>query len=196
MEYSNPNFLICTFFGVSKIFKKFPGTIGSLIGIPVAYFINSLSSALLTKTPLEAFDSYLLHFMMPLFLVSILFLVGVYASKQYIAACGKSDPGEIIIDEIASQTLCILVTLPMTFALIYDNLAEKIVLYYDIVFLLSIFMNVALFRFFDIFKPWPIRYFDQTLKGGFGVMFDDLLAAIFSIVVYFAILFVIIDFYK
>jgi phosphatidylglycerophosphatase A len=34
-----------------------------------------------------------------------------------------------------------------------------------------------LFRLFDIFKPPPIRYFDQTMRGGFGVMFDDLLAA-------------------
>jgi phosphatidylglycerophosphatase A len=35
----------------------------------------------------------------------------------------------------------------------------------------------ALFRFFDIVKPQPIRHFDRTLKNGFGVMFDDLLAA-------------------
>jgi len=196
MEYYNPIFLICTFFGVSKLFKRFPGTIGSLIGIPVAYLINSLSSALLAKTPLEEFDSYLAHFMMPLILVFILFLIGVYASKRYIAASGKSDPGEIIIDEIVSQTLCILITLPITFALIYDNLAEKIALYYDIVFIVSILMNVALFRFFDILKPWPIRYFEKKITGGFGVMFDDVLAAVFSIVIYFAILFVVIDLYK
>ena len=34
-----------------------------------------------------------------------------------------------------------------------------------------------LFRFFDILKPWPIRLADRRLKNGFGVMFDDLLAA-------------------
>jgi phosphatidylglycerophosphatase A len=39
-----------------------------------------------------------------------------------------------------------------------------------------------LFRLFDIWKPFPIHFFDQTLKGGFGVMFDDLLAAIYAII--------------
>jgi phosphatidylglycerophosphatase A len=39
----------------------------------------------------------------------------------------------------------------------------------------------ALFRFFDILKPPPIRYFDARLKHGFGVMFDDILAACYSL---------------
>jgi phosphatidylglycerophosphatase A len=41
----------------------------------------------------------------------------------------------------------------------------------------------ALFRLFDIAKPPPIRYFDARLKGGFGVMFDDLLAAAYALLV-------------
>ena len=41
----------------------------------------------------------------------------------------------------------------------------------------------ALFRLFDIVKPAPIRYFDRTLKNGFGVMFDDLLAAGYTLFV-------------
>jgi phosphatidylglycerophosphatase A len=40
-----------------------------------------------------------------------------------------------------------------------------------------------LFRLFDILKPPPIRYFDRRLKSGFGVMFDDLLAAFYTLVV-------------
>jgi phosphatidylglycerophosphatase A len=39
-----------------------------------------------------------------------------------------------------------------------------------------------LFRLFDIWKPYPIRQFDAKLKNGFGVMFDDLLAAIYAII--------------
>lgn len=38
-----------------------------------------------------------------------------------------------------------------------------------------------LFRLFDILKPPPIRYYDKKLRGGFGVMFDDLLAAFFTL---------------
>jgi phosphatidylglycerophosphatase A len=40
-----------------------------------------------------------------------------------------------------------------------------------------------LFRLFDILKPPPIRYYDQTLKGGFGVMLDDLIAASYALLV-------------
>jgi len=41
----------------------------------------------------------------------------------------------------------------------------------------------VLFRFFDIVKPPPIRHFDRTLKNGFGVMFDDVLAAAYTVFV-------------
>jgi len=37
------------------------------------------------------------------------------------------------------------------------------------------------FRFFDVVKPPPIRHFDATVKGGFGVMFDDILAAFYTV---------------
>ena len=40
-----------------------------------------------------------------------------------------------------------------------------------------------LFRLFDILKPPPIHYFDRRLKSGFGVMFDDLLAAFYTLLV-------------
>ena len=41
----------------------------------------------------------------------------------------------------------------------------------------------VLFRFFDILKPYPIRYFDQKLESGSGIMVDDVLAAIYVIVI-------------
>lgn len=40
----------------------------------------------------------------------------------------------------------------------------------------------ALFRFFDIVKPWPIRWLDQHVKGGFGVMIDDVLAGVMALI--------------
>ena len=45
----------------------------------------------------------------------------------------------------------------------------------------------ALFRFFDIIKPWPIRWFDKYVSGGFGIMVDDLLAALFALTVQWTI---------
>jgi len=44
-------------------------------------------------------------------------------------------------------------------------------------------LNFDLFRFFDILKPYPIRYFDQKLESGFGIMVDDVLAAIYAVIV-------------
>ena len=41
----------------------------------------------------------------------------------------------------------------------------------------------ALFRVFDILKPWPIRWLDEKVKGGIGIMLDDILAGIFAWVV-------------
>jgi phosphatidylglycerophosphatase A len=41
----------------------------------------------------------------------------------------------------------------------------------------------ALFRCFDILKPWPINWLDERVHGGFGVMLDDLLAALYAVLV-------------
>ena len=47
------------------------------------------------------------------------------------------------------------------------------------------FIGFALFRFFDIVKPWPISFVDQNLKNGFGVFLDDLIAGFLSFLVFF-----------
>jgi phosphatidylglycerophosphatase A len=41
----------------------------------------------------------------------------------------------------------------------------------------------VLFRFFDILKPWPIRQLDKAVGGGFGIMIDDIAAAVFTMVI-------------
>jgi phosphatidylglycerophosphatase A len=43
-------------------------------------------------------------------------------------------------------------------------------------------LGFALFRFFDILKPWPIRWLDKNIHGGVGIMLDDLLAGVFALV--------------
>ena len=44
-------------------------------------------------------------------------------------------------------------------------------------------LGFVLFRFFDVVKPWPIRWVDRRVSGGSGIMLDDLLAGIFSAVI-------------
>ena len=47
----------------------------------------------------------------------------------------------------------------------------------------SVLVGFLLFRVFDILKPWPISFIDKKMTGGAGIMFDDILAGIFSLVI-------------
>jgi phosphatidylglycerophosphatase A len=89
-----------------------------------------------------------------------LFVAGIWAAGVAGRSLGVADHGGIVIDEIAAFLLVLAFT-------------PAAVTWWVIAFLL--------FRLFDIWKPWPIRWADRTVKGGFGVMFDDVLAAGFSI---------------
>ena len=93
----------------------------------------------------------------------VLFGVGIWASDIAGKALGVSDHGGIVIDEIAAFLL-VLAFVPAGPAKLW--------------WIAAAFVS---FRVFDIVKPWPINVADRTIKGGFGVMFDDLLAALFSI---------------
>ena len=90
------------------------------------------------------------------------FLLGVWACGRSGRALGVADHGGIVWDEIVAFALVLLFT-PAGWQ--WAALA------------------FALFRLFDILKPWPIRLADARLKNGFGVMFDDLLAAGYAIAV-------------
>ena len=103
-----------------------------------------------------------LPFYTQLGITALLFLVGIYCCDKTGKALGVSDHGGIVWDEIVAIMLVLTFT-PLQWQ------------WWLIAFLL--------FRLFDIWKPYPICYFDAKLKNGFGVMFDDLLAAIYAILV-------------
>jgi phosphatidylglycerophosphatase A len=84
------------------------------------------------------------------------FAFGVWACEVTGRALNSPDDGGMVWDEIVAMLLVLFFT-PVGWE--WSLLA------------------FTLFRFFDIVKPQPIRYFDQHLKGGLGVMFDDVLAA-------------------
>jgi phosphatidylglycerophosphatase A len=91
-----------------------------------------------------------------------LFFLGIWAAERTARDLGVQDHGSIVIDEIAAF-------LPLA-ALASASLVLQAVAF-------------GLFRLFDIWKPPPIRLLEQRLKGGFGVMFDDLVAACYAYVV-------------
>ena len=93
-------------------------------------------------------------------LIAGLFLIGVWASHETGRALGIADYGGIVWDEIVAF-LAILYFTPPTWGW----------------FIAAFFI----FRLFDVWKPFPVRYFDTHIKNGFGVMFDDALAAVYSI---------------
>ncbi len=49
--------------------------------------------------------------------------------------------------------------------------------------LIWIVMGFIFFRIFDIWKPWPVNYIDQHIHGGFGMILDDVMAGIYSILI-------------
>jgi len=99
---------------------------------------------------------------MALALLGAAFVLGVWACGATGRALGVADHGAMVWDEIVAFAVVLVFTPP------------------GWQWQLGAFL---LFRFFDIVKPPPIRYFDRRLKNGFGVMFDDLLAAGYTLLV-------------
>jgi phosphatidylglycerophosphatase A len=87
------------------------------------------------------------------------------------SAVGKTDPGEVVIDEVAGQAVVFLIA---ALFLPADLSLRQVCLVAGLGFLL--------FRVFDIIKPWPIRKL-EALPEGWGVLADDLLAGVFAAIV-------------
>jgi phosphatidylglycerophosphatase A len=92
----------------------------------------------------------------------LLFLLGIWLCDQVSRKLGVHDHGGIVWDEMVGYWLS-MAFVPLQWQ-----------------WLLAAFL---LFRFFDIVKPWPIRQLDQKVSGGFGIMIDDIVAALFTIII-------------
>ena len=88
----------------------------------------------------------------------------------------SEDPQEIVIDEVVGQML------PLLAIPIYETLYPLPTIYYCA----SAFI---LFRLFDVWKPFPIGYVDNNIKGSLGIMLDDILASAYSIIILIVIFF-------
>ncbi|WP_285163150.1 phosphatidylglycerophosphatase A family protein [Shewanella goraebulensis] len=88
-------------------------------------------------------------------------LVGFYICDKAAKDMGVHDHGAIVWDEVAGLMIT-MIAAPAG--------------------LIWMVIGFALFRFFDILKPWPIRWLDAKVHGGFGIMIDDVLAGIFALI--------------
>ena len=91
----------------------------------------------------------------------VVIAVGTWASHHVELALGRKDPGLIVIDEVAGMMVSV--------ALVPRSLSVLVCAFF-------------LFRLFDIWKPFPARE-SQALRGGAGVMVDDLIAGVYALVV-------------
>jgi phosphatidylglycerophosphatase A len=88
-----------------------------------------------------------------------LILAAIYFSDQAEKILGKKDPGCIVIDEIAGYVV--------TMSWVPINID-------------TIVAGFFIFRFFDIVKPGPVKYFENNFTGGAGVVLDDIMAGLLS----------------
>lgn len=107
---------------------------------------------------------YLLLFYLPLSvylsLVLVFFVLGVWFCGKTADDLQYPDYGGIVWDEIVGMLLVLTVVPPSV---------------------IWIIIAFALFRLFDIWKPWPIGWLNKHIKNGFGIMLDDAIAAIYAI---------------
>ena len=100
-------------------------------------------------------------------LTALCFFLGIWLCERTSHDMGVHDHGSIVWDEIVAVFLVLLVV-------------PQVSLFWCAIAFVT-------FRLFDILKPYPIRYFDEKLTNGFGIMVDDILAAGYSILVILAL---------
>lgn len=139
-----------------------------LVSHPAHFAGLGLGSGLAPKAPgtfgtLAAIPLWLLLAGLPLSIqivaIVLAFVLGIYFCGKTAADLGEHDHGAIVWDEFVGFWLTMLFAPPGW---------------------LWIVIGFVLFRIFDIVKPWPIRYFDKHVHGGFGIMLDDVIAAVFA----------------
>jgi phosphatidylglycerophosphatase A len=107
-----------------------------------------------------------LHAGLVLFAAIIFFVIGLWACDVTGRHLGVADHGAMVWDEVAAFMLVL--------AIVPRELAWQAAAF-------------VAFRFFDIVKPPPIRHFERRYSGGFGVMFDDLVAAAYTLLLLAAV---------
>ena len=150
------NLIFVTFLGIGYI-KIVPGTFASLVTSIIFYC-------------LFRFYISIEHFPILGLIIISFFVYSLYAIKTVEAEFEQKDARQIVIDEVIGQSIPIVFIEYIAF-LQNQSFGADIYLY-----IISFFM----FRFFDILKPFPISYFDKNYKNGFGILFDDVLAGIYT----------------
>ncbi len=92
-------------------------------------------------------------------------IAGIWAASRTEELSGRKDPGKVVVDEVAGQMISLF---PLTLFAHWSTTA--------------VIISFILFRFFDIVKPYPAGKL-EALKGGYGIMCDDLVAGAYGAVI-------------
>ena len=150
---------------------KAPGTWGSLAALPCAWLILTY----LSVTALWC-------------LTVILYVVGTWANHVYMQHTDRHDPKEVVIDEVVGQWLLLAWWLPLYTQAVHPSVSVQQLLTYlpdGVSLWLAYAAGFVAFRVCDIFKPWPVSWADQHVKGATGVMLDDVLAGAYPIALWY-----------
>ena len=155
------NVLISTFFGNGYV-SKLPGTFTSLSTLIILYIL------------FEVFNFRNLNYI--LILYSIIFFYSFYAVMDSETEFEIKDPKQIVIDEVLGQAMPLILIVYLSS---HNLINSPVEIYYIIAFIL--------FRFFDILKPFPVSYFDKNHKNFFGIIMDDIMAGLYSMILLYII---------
>jgi phosphatidylglycerophosphatase A len=155
------NVLISTFFGYGYL-TKIPGTVTSFVTTVFIY----IAYEYLGYTDLK----------FSIIFFTLLFFYSFYAVKDAESEFKNKDPRQIVIDEVLGQAMPLML-------LLYLNQSNQISIPVEIYYIASFFI----FRFFDIIKPFPVNYFDRNFKNYFGIIMDDIMAGLYSMLLIYLI---------
>ena len=153
------NISILTMFGIGNS-RYAPGTVASFVTFLI-YII---------------FYNYNINIFFLISGVFFTFVYSVYAIDSLKKTFSEIDAKEIVVDEFIGQSIPILTI----YYFVQKNNIED--------FILSTFFSFVLFRLFDITKIYPINKIDKNVKNGFGVILDDVLAGIYTVITLFIII--------
>ena len=117
------------------------------------------------------------HFVNMLILTIVIIILSIWICEKASKDLFEKDHKSIVIDELAGMWVALL-------PVIYFASSQNERITYAI-------LALVFFRFFDILKPFPVSYFDQKYKNGFGIVFDDIIAGILATVPSLIILFLL-----
>ncbi len=155
------NILISTFFGNGYI-SKIPGTFTSLSTLVILYIL------------FEVLNFKNLNYILTLY--SIIFFYSFYAVMDTETEFENKDPRQIVIDEVLGQAIPLILIVYLSSKNLINIPVE---IYY--------FLSFILFRFFDIVKPFPVSYFDKQHKNFFGIIMDDIMAGLYTMLIIYLI---------